>query len=108
VSLNDFLDVIGVKASVILAGFGGSVARIAFFGVNGGVVNTLFAVAGGTITAIYLGPVGPGYLGWPSSGQATLAVTFIVGLFGMEICKQIGLAVGRWSPSVTAKGGKDV
>jgi hypothetical protein len=101
--LNDLLDAVGVKIGVILAGFGGAIARIALFGPPPGatILGTLLAVVGGTITAMYLGPVGPGYLGWPPSSQGTLAITFIVGLFGMEICKQIGGAIARWSPNIT-------
>ena len=102
--LNDFLDAVGIKASVILAGFGGALERIAFFGTgNSGVLATCFAVIGGTVTAIYLGPVAPNYLGWPASGQATSALTFLVGVFGMEICKRIAAGLGSWTPTAAGK-----
>lgn len=105
--INAFLDALGVKAGVVMAGLGGAVARIAFFGVNGsGAISAVFSVIGGMVTAIYLGPVIPGYLNWPSTGQSTLAATFIVGVFGMEICKKISAALSRWTPTIT-KGPKD-
>lgn len=98
--LNGLLDAIGVKAGVIMAAFGGGLVRIAFFGTDTGLGVTVWAVIGGTITAIFLGPIGPSYLGWPPSGQATLAVTFLVGVFGMEILKRIGATVSQWSPAI--------
>lgn len=102
--MTDIFDVIGVKAGVIIAGFGGALARIAFFGTGGsGVLSSILSVIGGTVTAIYLGPVAPAYFGWKETGQATAAFTFLVGVFGMEICKQVGLQISKWTP--TAKGG---
>jgi hypothetical protein len=98
-TLNDFLDLVGVKAGVIMAAFGGGLARPALFGTGGaGAITTLIAVLGGTLTAIFLGPVGPSYFGWQPSGQSTLAFTFLVGVFGMEILKRIGTLISQWSP----------
>ena len=106
--LNDFLSLIGVKAGVILAGFGGAVTRIAVFGTGGAsVLNAVISVIGGTITAIYLGPVAPAYLGWDDSARSSAALTFLVGLFGMEICKQIGMAIGHWMPSFNNNSSKE-
>lgn len=101
VSINDFLDVIGIKGAVIMAAFGGAVARIALYPPSGaGVWSTLLSVIGGTLTAVYLGPVVPAYLQWQDNGRPLMAATFIVGLAGMEICKQLILALSRWTPTL--------
>lgn len=105
--LSNLLDAVGDKGGVIVAGFFGGVARIGFFGVGeSGPVAAVFALIGGTATAVYLGPLGPSYMGWPPSGQATLAATFIIGVFGMEILRRIGTRITNWIPDVaTSKTG---
>ncbi len=105
--LNDLLNAIGVKAGVILAAFGGGVARpmlIPFVGA--GPFATVGTILGGMLCAIFLGPIGPSYLGWPPSSQGTMAITFLVGVFGTEVLKRIGTWIAVWVPSAT-KGSKD-
>lgn len=103
-ALGDLMDAVGVKAGVILAAFGGGAVRIAIFGIDGtgwkAALNGVISVAGGTITAIFLGPIGPSYLGWPATGSSTYAATFLVGVFFMEILKRVGDQLSKWAPAV--------
>ena len=111
-TLADLLDAIGQKPGVILAAFGGGIVRIAIPGIANKepshpwwitASNALLSVVGGTVTAVYLGPLGPSYLGWPVSGGASLATTFLCGVFAMEILKRIGDAITRWTPALNSK-----
>lgn len=103
---DNFLNALGVKAGVIMAAFGGGIVRIAVFGSGGASpLASVVSVVGGTITAVFLGPIGPTYLGWPASGQSTLAVTFLVGVFFMEVLKQIAGRLTQWQPTI--KGSKN-
>lgn len=105
----DLLDAIGQKPGVILAALSGGIARIAIPGIRksdpdvprlAAAVNSIFSVIGGTLTAVYLGPLAPSYLGWPASGPATLALTFLCALFALEVLQRIGDALSRWTPSL--------
>lgn len=97
--LNDFLNLIGIKAPTIIAGFSGAVARVGLLGTGGiGVIQTILGVLGGTLAAVYLGPLGPSYLGWQQNAAATSAITFLVGMFGLEVTKQIGQSISRRLP----------
>jgi membrane protease YdiL (CAAX protease family) len=109
VSIEDFyggfLDAIGIKTAVIMAAFAGGLTRVALFG-NGkaGAFSTTMGVIGGTLTAIYVGPVVPSYLGWPDGGKLSSMTTFFVGVFAMEICKRISVAVSIWTPTINGNG----
>lgn len=107
--LDTVLELIGVKAGVIIAAFGGALTRIAFFpaAAGTGVFQTIMSVIGGTLAAVYLGPVAPVYFGWRDAGQPAMAFVFIVGLAGMEICKQVIAAASKWTPQI-GRGAKDV
>lgn len=97
---------IGIKAAVIAAAFGGGVVRIAVFGAGGTSPGAIvFSVICGAITAVFVGPIVPAYLGWQDNSRSTLAFTFFVGVFFMEILKQIAGRIAQWQPS--SKGPKD-
>ena len=103
--LNDFFNLIGVKSADIIAGFSGGVARVAIFGSPAtGPWGAVGAIIAGTLTATFLGPVAPTYLGLKPSQ----AITFLVGLAGMEICQRIMWAITRWSPAIKKGSGDDV
>lgn len=99
--IDGLLDAITDKAGVIGAAFGGGIVRIGVFGVGAASPTAaVFSVICGTITAVYLGPIAPWYLGWPPGGPATLAATFLTGAFFMEILKKVADRIAKWSPSM--------
>lgn len=99
--IDGLLNAITDKAGVIGAAFGGGIVRIGVFGVGiASPTAVVFSVICGTITAVYLGPIGPWYLGWPASGPATLATTFLTGAFFMEIMKKLAERIAKWSPTI--------
>jgi hypothetical protein len=109
----DLLNAIGQKPGVILAALSGGIARIAIPGIRKSdpnvsrvvyATNTILSIIGGTLTAVFLGPIGPSYFGWEASAPGTLACTFLCGLFALEVLQRIGDTLSRWSPSVTGKG----
>jgi hypothetical protein len=99
--MKNFLDLVGVNAGVIFAAFCGALGRIGIFGIGEhGPFATIFSVVGGTVSAMYLGPVAPVYFGWQENSKVTYALTFLIGMFAMEICNQLGAAIRRWSPTI--------
>ena len=106
-SLVPFLDAVGLNGAVIMAAFAGAIARLAFAGPgNSGAFAILISVVGGTLTGIFLGPIGPAYLGWADNAKSTGAVCFLVAAFSMEIFKRIGVAIAAWTPTIV-KGKND-
>jgi len=91
--LNQFLDLIGVKAADIFAGFAGGIVRVALLGTWrsdpwGGVGG----VIAGTFAGMYLGPILPVYIGLKPNG----GLTFIIGLAAMEVCQRLITLVTKW------------
>lgn len=77
-----FLLHIGVNASDVFAGFAGGVVATQFVP-KASPLAMLWAVLTGTLTAAYLGPAAPTFIGMKSSPQAS----FIIGLVGTPICR---------------------
>lgn len=109
--MDGLLDAISVKAGVVLAAFGGGMVRVAIFGIDGSgwkaALNAVISVAGGTITAIFLGPLAPAFFNWPATAPATLGATFLTGVFFMEVLKRFGDYISRWSPLPNGKRSND-
>ena len=91
--LNEFLNLIGVKAPDIFAGFAGGVVRVALFGAwRSDPWGALGGVIAGTFSGMYLGPILPGYVGLVPNG----GLTFIIGLAAMEVCQRLITLVTKW------------
>jgi hypothetical protein len=88
----------GISITDLFAGFsGGMVAALVGTGSKPTAGGVFTSVVIGALTANYLGPVAPAYIGLkPSTGSS-----FVIGLGGMPICKAViaGLRRIRWESS---------
>lgn len=86
--IKDFLIAIGVKPLDLAAGFAGGLVNALAFGERNDPWGAAGSVLMGALTASYLGPAGPAYFNITPSPAVSGALSFLVGLLSMAICRR--------------------